>query len=302
MCSSSLHVNGEEERHFQEVFLMRFVGIHLSYWQEQWSDALGPIIHLAKAAGFDVAEFPLLAPTQMDFNGLRAELDATGMRASCGTGLGPETDVTHPDKAVREAGLAHLRACVEGAAVLGSPVLGGVTYAPWGVFPADDWSERRKRCIASMREAAMFADDNGVTICMEVLNRFEGYLLNTVEQGLDLLAEIGSSAIKLHLDTFHMNIEEDDLGAAIRRAGDKLGHFHCVANNRKIPGKGHIPWKAVRAALDEIDYQGYLIAETFVNPAGEVGRGLFIWRQLADHLDQEARQAAQFIKGEVAGV
>ncbi|NQS92511.1 MAG: sugar phosphate isomerase/epimerase [Chloroflexi bacterium] len=278
------------------------IGIHLSYWQVKWDDDLLPLIQKAKSAGFDVAEFPLLFPGELNYEDLRAELNNLGILASCGTGLGPGTDITHQDSAVRTDGLAHLRACLEGAAKLGSPGLGGVTYAPWGFFPEDDWGDRLKRCVASLKEAVKIAEDYNVLLHMELLNRFEGYLINTVEQGLNIIDQVDSNYLKLHLDTFHLNIEADQIGAEIQKAGRHLGHFHLVANNRKIPGAGHIPWHEVRTALKAINYSGYLVAETFVNPAGEVGKGLYIWRQLAADLDAAAKNAADFIKQEMADV
>ena len=279
---------------------MHKIGIHLSYWQESWSDALISIFERVRAAGFDVAELPLLNPQAMDFPSLAAALTEAGLNASCGTGLGPETDITSPDPAVRSAGLAHLRACLDGAARLGSPLLGGVTYAPWGFFPRDDQDERRARCIDSVAEAAAYGESVGVCLCLEVLNRFEGYLLNTVEQGLAMLVDVGHPNLKLHLDTFHMNIEEDNIADAIRMAGNQLGHFHCVANNRKAPGRGHLDWDAIRSALQAIDYRGFLVAESFVNPAGQVGRDLFIWRYLVDNLDANAAEIADFLRKKVA--
>lgn len=272
------------------------IGIHLSYWQTSWNDNLLPLIDRAHQAGFQVAEFPLLFPADLPYPELKAALDDRGMSASCGTGLNPKTDITHPDPEVRKAGLNHLQACLEGAAQLGSPILGGVTYAPWAFFPDDDWHKRRQRCVHSLRKAASMAEDLNVTLCLEILNRFEGYLLNTVSQGIQLIEEVGSNHLKLHLDTFHLNIEADHLGAEIRAAGSYLGHFHCVANNRKIPGQGHIPWEDVQSALQDIQYPGYLVAETFVNPAGEVGRGMYIWRPLAEDLDEAAADAARFMK------
>jgi D-psicose/D-tagatose/L-ribulose 3-epimerase len=218
------------------------------------------------------------------------------MKASCSTGLGPATDITHPDPQIREKGLEHLFACLEGAKELGSPILAGVTYAPWAVFPETDLDERRQQCILSLKTAAARAEELGITICLEVLNRFEGYLINTVDQAASIIQAVGSPYLKIQLDTFHLNIEADNIGDSIRQAGQNLGHFHCVANNRKPPGEGHIPWNEVREALQDISYQGYLVAETFVNPAGEVGRGLFIWRNLAEDLDQTAKQAAEFMK------
>jgi D-psicose/D-tagatose/L-ribulose 3-epimerase len=278
------------------------IGIHLSYWQEKWDDDLFPLIGKAKKAGFDVAEFPLLFPNDLDYQSLRFELDRLEMQASCGTGLNPKTDITSPDDTVRKAGIEHLRSCIDGAAKLGSPGIGGVTYAPWGYFPSDDWSERRKNCVNSLKEITKISQDNNIIIHMEILNRFEGYLINTVEQGLEIIDEVDNDYLKLHLDTFHLNIEADQIGDEIRLAGKMLGHVHLVANNRKIPGAGHIPWREVRQALIDVEYQGYLVAETFVNPAGEVGRGLFIWRSLADNLDTAAKNAARFIKQELADV
>ena len=185
---------------------MRHIGIHLSYWQTKWTDDLRPLIARAQQAGFDVAEFPLLFPKDLAYNELKAELDGRGMLSSCGTGLGAATDITHPDRVVRAAGMDHLRACIEGAARLGSPVLVGVTYAPWMVFP-DDIDQRRKQCILSLREVSKIAGDHNVLVCLEAVNRFEGALINTVQQGLSLRGEVGSHHLKLHLYTFHMNIE-----------------------------------------------------------------------------------------------
>ena len=277
--------------------MTRLIGIHLSYWQESWTDPLAPLIEKAQRAGFDLAEFPLLFPDTLDCRALRLELDRLSLKASCGTGLSPDTDITHPDPGIRQAGLQHLRACLQAAKTLGSPVLGGVTYAPWGVFPdTEDRANRRARCIESLKEVTHFAEETGVTLCMELLNRFEGYLINTVEQGLEIIAAVGSDYLKLHLDTFHLNIEADKIGDAIRLAGDRLGHFHAVENNRKVPGQGHIPWDEVVQALDDIHYSGYVVSEAFVSPAGEVGRGLYIWRPLVSDLDQAARQTADFLR------
>jgi D-psicose/D-tagatose/L-ribulose 3-epimerase len=278
------------------------IGIHLSFWQVSWSDDLEPLIFKAKAAGFDVAEFPLLNPLALDYGRLRSALDAAGMLASCGTGLAPDTDISSPNPEIRRAGLAHLQACLAGAEKLSSPILGGVTYTAWGQTSGLGVQQRRDTCIQSLRLAGKMAANHGVTLCLEVINRFEGDLLNTVAQGIQLINEVDHPNIKLHLDTFHMNIEEDSLSEAILTAGHYIGHFHCAENNRKIPGKGHIPWGEVRQALQTVRYQGYLVTETFVSPAGEVGRGLSIWRPLADDLDQAACRAAEFLKLEVADV
>jgi D-psicose/D-tagatose/L-ribulose 3-epimerase len=282
--------------------MKRLIGIHLSYWQTRWSDDLIPLIIKAHQAGFEVAEFPLLFPQTLAYGELRSMLDRLGMRASCSTGLGRETDVTSPDRSVREAGIAHLRACIEGAVRLGSPVLVGVTYAPWGYVPESGLEERRQQCIQSLQLTSRMARDHGITLCMEVINRFEGYLINTVEMGLGIIRAVNDPSLRLHLDTFHMNIEEDNIGRAIRQAGSLLGHLHCSENNRGIPGTGHIPWAEVRDAVDEVGYNGFVVAETFVNPAGEVGRDLNTWKPLTDDLDGSAYQAVAFLRNEFSRV
>jgi D-psicose/D-tagatose/L-ribulose 3-epimerase len=277
---------------------MRSLGIHLSYWQTSWTDDLIPLIRCARLAGFDGAEFPLLNPQQMDFHALKTKLESEGMKATCSTGLNAGTDITHPDPAVQANGLAHLRACLSGAAILGSPVLVGVTYAGWGVFPTENLTERRGNCLRNLKIVADMAADLGITLCLEVINRFEGYLIPTVQQGLNLLSEINHPQIKLHLDTFHLNIEEADISAAIQSAGGQLGHFHCSENHRGLPGSGHIPWQAVKSALDAVQYQGWIVVESFINPEGEVGKDLFVWLSRGEDLDQEARRAVEFLRKE----
>jgi len=278
------------------------VGLHLSFWQTKWSDDLVPLIRQTKQAGFDVCEFPLLNLDELPLDTLRGTLDDCAMLASCSTGLNQTQDITSPDLAIRKKGIDYLQKCLQAASKLGSPVLVGVTYAPWGFFPSDDLSARRKQSITSLKEISLMAQDLGILICLEVINRFEGYLLNTAEQGVAFLEEVQNPAVRLHLDTFHMNIEEDNIAGAIRFAGKNLGHLHCEANNRKAPGRGHISWDEVFLALHDVNYQGYVIAEVFVNPVGEVGRGLSIWHPLATDLVKTAEETATFLKQKVADV
>jgi D-psicose/D-tagatose/L-ribulose 3-epimerase len=150
-----------------------------------------------------------------------------------------------------------------------------------------------------MREAIKVAENNDVTFNMEVVNRFEQFIVNTCEEALAYVESVGSPNAKVMLDTFHMNIEEDFMGEAILTAGDKLGHFHIGENNRMPPGYGHIPWTEIGAALRKIDYQGYVVMEPFLMPGGEVGRDIKVFRDLSVglDLDEEARKALQFMRG-----
>ena len=134
---------------------------------------------------------------------------------------------------------------------------------------------------------------------MEVVNRFEQFLLNTCDEALAYVEAVGSPNAKILLDTFHMNIEEDFIGDAIVKAGDKLGQLHVGENNRMPPGYGHIPWTEVGAALRKIDYQGPVVMEPFLMPGGEVGRDIKVFRDMSVGLemDEEARKALMFVRG-----
>jgi D-psicose/D-tagatose/L-ribulose 3-epimerase len=280
---------------------MRKVGIEIFYWIDRWSDDQAAYFERAKHCGFEGVEISLVAGPEMDFRTMRAELNRLDLAVFCSTGLSPQTDITSPDASVRRAGIEYLKRCLGAAQRVGSPILGGVTYAPWLYFPDGvDLQPHRDRSAQALREVAVTANDLGITLCMEILNRFETFMFNTVADGLDFLRQIGNPAIKLQLDTFHMNLEEDSLAGAIRQAGETIGHFHCAANHRKLPGQGHIDWPAIKTALDEVNYQGWLVIETFPNPSVETGRTVNTWRPLVHDPDAEARQSVEFIRHHVA--
>jgi D-psicose/D-tagatose/L-ribulose 3-epimerase len=149
-----------------------------------------------------------------------------------------------------------------------------------------------------MREAIRTAEDLGLTYHVEVVNRFEQFLLNTTEEAVGYVNEVGSPNLRILLDTYHMNIEEDSFEGAIRGAGPLLGHFHIGESNRKPPGRGRLPWREIGAALKEIRFAGWVVMEPFLVPGGEVGRDIRVNREMmpgAD-LDEEARRACAFTR------
>lgn len=280
----------------------RPVGIEIFYFMDKWSDDQASYFSLANDCGYDGVEISLMAASDSDYTAIQAELDRLDLGLVCSTGLTDATDISSPDAGVRRSGIEYLKRCLETSAELGSEILGGVTYAPWFSFPShQDLGQYRDRSIESLREVAVAADTVGVNLCVEVLNRFETYMLNTVEQANDFLDEIDHPSVKIELDTFHMNMEEADLAAAIRLAGDRLGHFQCAASNRAMPGEGHIDWSAVSHALDDIDYSGWLVVETFPNPSVETGRSTHAFRQLVPNLVDGATDAAVFLRTELGG-
>lgn len=276
---------------------MRQVGIGILYWATEWTTPQVPLFGRASAAGFDAVEVSLINGADFDVEGYKAALAEVNLKPYCIMGLDAETDFASPDESVRRTGIEYVKRALEATAQLGSPILAGLPYVQWLYFPEDEPFEAyRERCAASLREVAVTAADNNVTICLEVINRFETFIFNTVAEGLDFLARVEHPSVKLHLDTYHLNMEEDNTADAIRLAGDKLGHFHCVASNRKLPGQGQIDWGAVRQALDDVGYEGGLCIEAFPLPNTETGRTVNTWRPLVNDLDADAREAAQFVR------
>jgi D-psicose/D-tagatose/L-ribulose 3-epimerase len=281
---------------------VRPVGIEIFYFMDSWNDDQADHFDLANSSGFAGVEISLMSDDIADYTKTRDTAAALDLAVVCSTGLTGTTDVSHPDPAVRRAGVEYLKRCLEIAASLGSPILGGVTYAPWFDFPDDsDLRIRRTRSAESLRKVAATADALGIDLCVELLNRFETYMFNTVDQANTYLDLVDHPSVKIELDTFHMNMEEADLGAAIRSAGSRLGHFQCAANTRAMPGKGHIDWGTLGTALDDVSYGGWMVVETFPNPDVETGRTTHAWRPLVDDLMTEAAEAAAFVRKELSG-
>jgi D-psicose/D-tagatose/L-ribulose 3-epimerase len=146
-----------------------------------------------------------------------------------------------------------------------------------------------------LREVAQYAGTLGVNIGIEPVNRYETYLINTCEQALKLKEMIGEPNVKIHLDTYHMNIEEKSFYKATLLAGDNLIHYHLCENDRGIPGTGLVDWDGIFRALGEMNYQGYAALESFVDATDNMNT--WVWRQLAKDGDTLVREGVAFIKG-----
>ena len=147
-----------------------------------------------------------------------------------------------------------------------------------------------------MKELCGYAADRGCRISLEPVNRFETDFINTCEQGLDIISDVGSPALKLLLDTFHMNIEEKDPAASIRKAGHHLGHFHACGSDRGTPGNDDIDWKPIAAALNAVDYRGDVVIESFTSDVKVIARAASIWRKMEPTRDEIAYKGVKFLK------
>lgn len=249
--------------------------------------------------GLDGIEIPLLSymQEQLPVRELKSRADDLGLELITSTGLEEQTSIISEDREKRERGKTFLKKSIDIAHELGSDQLSGVIYAPWALLKGrrrTDWEY--ENCVESLREVADYAKSAGVYLCLEPVNRYEGYFLNTGEQGKALLKDIGHKYVKLHLDSFQMNIEEQSMYEAVKTAGEDLYHFHVCASHRGIPGTGHIEWDEIFKAFKEIGYDNWLVIESFEPNNPNIGANVCIWRDLAESSDAIARKGSAFLR------
>ena len=229
---------------------------------------------------------------------------ALGLGLTFATALTTDTDVGNPSPAVRSAGIKRLIDDIKMVKSMGGLAMGGMVTGVGKYFPEDIAYTREaamERAACSLREVAKAAEDLHVAVGIEVVNRFETPLVNTCAEGLNIAAFVNCPLVGVHLDTFHMNIEEADIGDAIRMAGKHLIHFHACENNRALPGQAHIDWIEVFTALETIAYGGPIVMEALPGPYGSIPERLHIWRQLSWDVDRELREAALFLHERMIG-
>jgi D-psicose/D-tagatose/L-ribulose 3-epimerase len=284
---------------------MKF-GIYYPYWEHEWGgDCLKYVEKIAKL-GFDIIEIAALpvsgySPAHLDE--IARCLKANGIAMTGGVGPSPERNLSSPDPAVRKAGRAFFEKTLTNLAKLDVHILCGALHSYWPIDyskPIDKAGDRA-RGLEGIASLADFAANLGIDLCLEVLNRFENHVLNTAEEGVAFVRETGKANVKVHLDTFHMNIEEDSFGDAIRATGSLLGHVHVGENNRRVPGKGRLPWHEIGAALREIGYDRAVVLEPFVTMGGGIGSDIKVWRDLSENadeaqLDADARRSLAFCR------
>jgi len=263
----------------------------------RWTDDIAPILRTVADLGFDGVEISLLGMTDDKAAALARLIRDHGLSVTCSDGLSRAADITSEDPDVRAAGLAHLRWAIRTVAALGGAGLAGVVYAPWGVF--DHARKTRRRALSAEMLAQVDSDlrDHGVRLGIEAINRFETDLVNTAQEAVTLAQATGSPHIGVLLDSFHLNIEEKDIIAAIALAGDRLFHFHVSDNDRGVPGSGHVPWDGVRQGLRAAAYDGWIVAEMFVKSGTPAGADLNIWRDIEPDSTSAAAAALAFMRG-----
>ncbi|HYR49240.1 MAG TPA: sugar phosphate isomerase/epimerase family protein [Candidatus Eisenbacteria bacterium] len=276
-------------------------GINLYLWADDMHDGLMPVLEKLKRIGYDGVEVPIFDLDQAKWKLWAQRLDDIGLERTANTVIAPEHNPISADRAIREAAYQHMQAVVECCATVGSSILCGPHQVALGVFTGrgatdDEW----KRSVEHLRRVAEYAAHSGVVLAEEVVNRFELYHVNTLDQGIRLVDEVGHPNCRLHLDTFHAHIEEKNTADAIRRAGDRIAHVHISENDRGVPGTGSVLWDSTFEALRDIGYDDWLTVEAFGNSLPNLAAATKIWRPLFESEEQLAVDAHAFLSAKLA--
>lgn len=279
---------------------MKF-GVHSFIWTADFGQDDIALLPRLKEAGFDGIELPLFQPATYPAAEIRRSIEQNGLECTFSVVMIEGLNTISDDARVRERTRQYLSDCVKTIADTGAKLMVGPLYSPVGYLPgrrrtADEW----KWAVEAFQAVGPVAQQYGVTLALEPLNRFETYFLNTVEDGARLCDEVGHPNVGLLVDTFHANIEEKNIADAYRRAKRHLKHVHTCENDRGAPGSGHVEWNEVFAALREIGYDGWLTIESFGFALGGISAAASIWRDLAPTPDAIAFDGVKFLKQHMA--
>jgi len=261
---------------------------------------LGKLAPHIAGMGFDWIEVPLENLDDLDPARGAEIIRAHGLGVSTCAAMGPDRDLIHFDKAIRDNGMNYIRGAIQATQTLGATNLVGPTYSAVGRTWQATGEERARDTdllVNQLRSLAAFAGDHGVIICLEPLNRFETSFINLAAQAIEIIDRVDHPACQIMLDTFHMNIEEKSSGDAIRATGPRLKHVHACENDRGAPGSGNVAWHEVAQALKDIHYAGPLVIESFTSKVQSIARAAAIWRNLAPSQDALAEDGLKFLKG-----
>lgn len=286
-------------------------GTIFSYWSHNWDTDFMTVLRNAAKSDIDCIEFHVNLTMDWpeskirDFVKLAADLD---IEIIMNGGLSQDEITYSDDPAIRQKGIDRIVSYLKQAARFGTTLFDGGYSESWPSRPSEILTADKKklytdRTIESIKSMVKVADDLGITMCMEILNRFEGFLVNTAKEARYVAEGVGHPNFKITMDTFHMNIEEDSIVQAIDTLGNKyLGHAHLGEANRRLPGQGtRMDWDNILCGLKNNNYSGRLLLEPFTIPYGTVGNSVSLWRDLSsgaseEQLCTEMKEAVAFVK------
>ncbi len=267
-------------------------------WEPGEADHLLPAI---TAHGVSVIETPLLDPRNYDSLGTRRAAERNGVEIVCSLGLPGEMDIVAKPEEVVE----YLAFALQVARDAGAWALSGVTYGTIGKRSGAPVTAAETEAICRLVDrVAKKARDLGMGLGLEPCNRYETHLLNTARQTAEVIERVGAENVFIHLDTYHMNIEEAGMAVGFADAGEHLGYLHLSESNRGVPGRGTLDWAGTFEGLKDIGYEGTMTLESFVHLAPEIAAGLAVWRPVAERPEDVIEVGLPFLSdaAEAAGL
>jgi D-psicose/D-tagatose/L-ribulose 3-epimerase len=275
-------------------------GIHSLLFKETFVEKDLPVLDKCKKMGFDAVEIIPFDVDNFPAAKVRKATADLGLTLNTGFGMPVECNTISPDPATRKKGVELSKRLIDLSNEAGAKVFAGAIYCGWGYLSgrmrtADEW----KWGIESTRLAAEYArSTSDLVIGIEPLNRFESHFINVARDAVNFIKEVGLPNVKVHLDTFHMVREEDNIGQAVRDTRGYLGYVHACESQRGIPGTGLIPWAEFFGALKEVGYDYCITIESFDPDMERIAKLVAIWRKLADSPEQLATEGLKFLKGQ----
>ena len=274
------------------------IGVNLWVWESPFrSDKHLDLFEKVRGMDAEVVEFAFEDGSVVETSAVRRALQDQALACSTIGLFGPLRDLSSEDPRIRRDGMDYARKCVDLSAAAGATIFSGAVLGVGGDKLLSEAERRNKLQYAaeSLRELGDYCAQRSVRFCLEVLNRYESNLITTAAEACEFMNLVNHPQVGIHLDCFHMNIEETSWAEAIRRAGDRLFHLHGSASDRGTPGLGHVHWDEVSSALREIRYEGYVVIESF-HPNGRLAPLARFWRPFSDSPDRLAREGLAFLK------
>jgi D-psicose/D-tagatose/L-ribulose 3-epimerase len=276
-------------------------GVHSFIWTADFGPGDLALLPRLKEAGFDGVELPLFYPATYPAARIRRGFEEAGLECTFSVVMVDDLNTISDDASIRARTRQYLADSIRTIAETGSKLMVGPLYSPVGRLPGrrrtgDEW----KWAVEAFQSLGPVAQQHGVTLAIEPLNRFETYFLNTVDDAVRLCDEVDHPNVGVLVDTFHANIEEKNIADAYRRAARRLKHVHTCENDRGAPGSGHVEWAEVFAVLLEIGYDGWLTIESFGFALGGISAAASIWRDLAATPDAIAFDGVKYLKQRMA--
>lgn len=274
------------------------IGVHALVWVgDTTPESVAFAVDQTREAGYDLLELSLHDAANLDVAAAREQLSAAGLQVACSRGLAFTADVSSEDPAVVAKGEQLLHESLEITRGLGGAHLTGALYSALGKYPAPLSPAGRRNVVTVLRGLAKEAAGSGMTLGLEICNRYETNVINTAHDALRLADDIGEDNVTIHLDTYHMNIEEDDLVRPVYEVGERLGYVHIGENHRGYLGSGHLDLQGFFHALADVRYTGPITFESFSSAvvSATLSSDLAVWRNLWDDGADLARHARAHI-------